>query len=88
MYTYICVKLTRNERHFAQHNPTQCEIQMHLNVLADAMMQFDGDVACIFHHRIGHVRKVHRFANEMLSTNAEKCFRMDKYLQTRMRQFS
>lgn len=54
---------------------------MDLHVLADAVVQLDGDVAGVLHDRVRHVREVHGLAVEVLAADAEEHLGVHKYLQ-------
>lgn len=74
-------RLTRDKGHLAQHDPTQGEIQVHLDIATDAMVQFDGDVTCMFHDCVWHVGEMDRLASEVLTADAEKYFGVDEDLE-------
>lgn len=76
-------RLTRDKGHLAQHDPTQGEIQVHLDIATDAMVQFDGDVTCMFHYCVWHVGEMDRLASEVLTADAEKYLGVDEDLERR-----
>lgn len=72
--------LTRHKRNLAQHNPAQRKVQIQLHESADAIVQFDGHVASVLHHQIGHVRVADRLAAEMHAAQTEEDLGVSEHL--------
>lgn len=66
---------------FTEQDPACCEVQLHLDVPAQALVKLQGHIASMLHNQVWHVGEVHGLTGEVTPSYTEVNFGVRKHLE-------